>query len=90
MSDTQEAERTALFLRFFSVIQQVISDKILECELDFRHFATLNHWLVLIIMVLGSIWAEFMTGNLTVLDLTVTDAIIDLCMASLQKGIRDC
>ena len=46
MSDTQEDAQKAAFLRFLSIIKQVIRDKVNESKFDFRQCATLKNLMV--------------------------------------------
>ena len=64
MSDTPEDEEKAAFLRFLSIIYQVITDQISGCKFDFSQYATLKK------LAMGAILMD----NLTVLDITVPDA----------------
>ena len=89
MSDTQGDEEKAAFLRFLSVIYQVICDKVIERKFGFRQCVTLKNWLVFYLMVLGITWAEISMDNSTVPDITVADATTDLLMVNRRKGIWD-
>ena len=54
MPDTAEDEQNAAFVRFLSIIYQVICDKVFECKFHFRQCATLRNCLVLIMIVIIS------------------------------------
>ena len=86
MSDTQEDEQKA-FLRFLSIINQVITDQISGCKFDFSQCATLEKLLVFVgtliyKKILKKSWARSLMGNFTVPDLTVKDATIDSWMVN--------
>ena len=83
MSDTQGNEQEAAFVRFLSIIYQVISDELFDGKFNFRQCAMLKELSVM------EFPARTLMENSTVLDLTVTDATIDLLMVNLQKGIWD-
>ena len=85
MSDTQEDEEKAAFLRFLSMIYQVFSYRIFDRKFNVRLCATLTKLLV----GTEKISAEILMDNSTVSDIIVADATIDLLMVNRQKGIRD-
>ena len=72
--------------RFLSIIQQVFRGKIFECKFDFRQCATLKK--LSIRRHTTKTWARILMDDLTVPDITVTDATIDSWMMNHQKGIR--
>ena len=84
MSDTQEDDEKAAFLRFLSFIYQVLSDRIFDRKFHFRQCATLKK---LPTVSMDMIWAEILMENSTVLDITAKDATTDLLMVNHQKGI---
>ena len=81
MSDTAEDEQQAAFVRFLSIIYQVITEKVIDFKLSFRQCAMLKELSVM------EFPARTLMENSTVLDLTVADATIDLLIVNLQKGI---
>ena len=87
MADTLEDEQKAAFLRFCSIIQQVISDKMFEGNFYFRQGATLTK--SFLISILSTTLARIIMENLIVQDITAKDATTNSLMVNRQKGIWD-
>ena len=85
MSDTQGNEQEAAFVRFLSIIYQVISDELFDGKFNFRQSATLRKLSLFGVAISGRILMD----TSIVPDLTVVDAITNSLMVDLQKGIWD-
>ena len=85
MSDTQGNDQEAAFVRFLSIIYQVISDELFDGKFNFRQCVTLKKLLTYGVMISDRISMD----TLIVPDSTVVDVTTDLLMVNRQKGIGD-
>ena len=85
MSDMQGNDQEAAFVRFLSIIYQVISDELFDGKLNFRQCVTLKKLSIYGVVISDRILMD----TLIVPDLTVVDAITNSLMVDLQKGIWD-
>ena len=85
MSDTQGNDQEAAFVRFLSIIYQVISDELFDGKYNFRQCVTLKKLSIHSVVISDRISMD----TLIVPDLTVVDAITNSLMVDLQKGIWD-
>ena len=85
MSDTQGNDQEAAFVRFLSIIYQVISDELFDGKFNFRQCVMLKKLSIHSVMISGQISMD----TLIVPDLTVVDVTTNSLMVDLQKGIWD-
>ena len=85
MTDTQENDQEAAFVRFLSIIYQVISDELFDGKFNFRQSATLKKLSIHSVVISDRISMD----TLIVPDLTVLDVTTNSLMVDLQKGIWD-
>ena len=85
MSETQRNEQEAAFVRFLSIIYQVISDELFDGKFNFRQCVTLKKLSIHGVVISDRISMD----TLIVPDLTVVDVTTNSLMVDLQKGILD-
>ena len=79
MSDTQGNDQEAAFVRFLSIIYQVISDELFDGKFNFRQCVTLKklsfHGVVISDRILMD---TLIVPDLTVVDVTTNSLMVDL------------
>ena len=85
MSDTQGNDQEAAFVRFLSIIYQVIRDELFDGKFNLRQCVMLKKLSIHSVVISDRISMD----TLIVPDLTVVDAITNSLMVDLQKGIWD-